>query len=405
MSFCKATDRSISRPLWQTALLACAVLLVGATATTALAQPIEVCDGIDNDNDGLIDEGFDFDGDGVARCCRNDPFFATTSYSQDQIQVFYKFCTGNFTPGITPAVGPPGQVLVQLHAVGQFDQDPGLDIIWRDRNIGQRYMTTCAGEWVTRKLGRSRLNFFGGGDMELDGDEDLVSLDAGLMTGITALNNSSIWAQFTDPTGTYTPTPFLQAAWVRARAYNLEDITGDGLPDLLVWGYSTGGGSTTIIYPYENSGGGTFAQMGWSVAVPSQPQNFGDMGDINNDGLTDWVGGPDDDSDRGGVFGGHGTYSGGTFTFSSPVLLVDNCSPNSNCTGGSVPGKGISQLYDWDCDGDLDLLASRGAGSTGADVLFWENLSNGVFSNQYVVVVASGGSSAFGVRFASPLRH
>jgi hypothetical protein len=27
-----------------------------------------VCDGVDNDGDGLVDEGFDEDGDGVADC-------------------------------------------------------------------------------------------------------------------------------------------------------------------------------------------------------------------------------------------------------------------------------------------------------------------------------------------------
>ena len=55
---------------------------IGDICETAVAE--EICDGIDNDNDGLIDEGFaDTDGDGVADCIDN----CINTYNPNQIDV------------------------------------------------------------------------------------------------------------------------------------------------------------------------------------------------------------------------------------------------------------------------------------------------------------------------------
>ena len=403
------------RSLPLTLLIAALVL---GLAPVASAQPIEVCDGVDNNGDGQIDEGFDVDGDGVARCCWDRDFFATTTNANQQIEVHYNFCSNStFVPGITPAFDDPSAV-IQLHAVGDFDQDPGRDIIWRDvgANWGQRNITTCKkGEWITQPLGGSDLAYFGGADLDLDGDHDLVGWHAdccpvNAYAGTTALNASAVWPSFSDLYSTYDISP-LQGAWGRARVYNLEDMTNDGRPDLLYWEYATGGASPTELHFYQGNGAGSFVQFSASMpnAVPGQPQNFGDMGDINGDGCTDWVGGPDDDGDKGGVYARRGDCFAGTHSppgsFSTPaVKLVDTCDPNTSCPGSGVPGMGMSQLYDWDCDGDLDLLTSRRLGSgTTADVLFWENGGGGIFSS--IPVTAAPANPSMSTKIASPLRH
>ncbi|TVZ15043.1 T9SS type A sorting domain-containing protein [Maribacter sp. MAR_2009_72] len=81
---------------------------IGATSTCSISisQPnekIEICDGIDNDGDGKIDEGFDKDGDGVADC------FDVCNKGDDHIDVdndgIPDACDDNIcTKGDAPAV-------------------------------------------------------------------------------------------------------------------------------------------------------------------------------------------------------------------------------------------------------------------------------------------------------------
>ena len=287
------------------------IMLALIATSASAAQPAEICDGIDNDGNGLVDEGFDVDGDGVARCCSRDPFFATTTNSNQQIEVHYNACSAaGFTPGITPAFSDP-QAVVQLHGVGNFNQTPGLDILWRDVGVnwGQRNLTTCLkGEWQTFLLDVSDLSYFGGADMDLNGTLDVIGWHLNSFTGITALNAGGFLPSFLDLYGTYNINA-LQGAWGTAYAYNLEDMTNDGIPDFMFWEYANGGASNSEFHTKFGNGNGTFGPLTNPSDIVGQPQNFGDLGDVDLDGCTDWVGGPDDDGNRGVVMVRFGTCS------------------------------------------------------------------------------------------------
>ncbi len=82
----------------------------GAVSSPARAQepPVEVCDGLDNDRDGTIDEGFDRDEDGTTTCA-GDP-----ELEQQVARIGYAAGTllVQLRPGVDPNALPDS--LVQL---------------------------------------------------------------------------------------------------------------------------------------------------------------------------------------------------------------------------------------------------------------------------------------------------
>ena len=296
-----------------------------------------------------------------------------------------------------------GATAIQLHAVADFDNNCGLDIVWRDRNSSLRKMTSCLqGEWQTINLADAELPYFGGGDLNSDGKPDLAGLDANCCftnanSGATALNVGGGVPMFSPETYGAYDINVLNGAWLFGSAYNLEDLDGDAVTDVMFWEYASGAAATTELHWAPGQNDGTF---GATVTLPNtitnQPQNFGDLGDINGDGCADWVGGPDDDGDKGSVFVLYGDCAGG---FSPPngSLLVDAC-PGACPGSGTGHGSGMSQLYDWNCNGRLDLITSHTV-TTGSTVTFqyWPD-SGG--PPQTVINAAP-----VATKFASPLRN
>jgi hypothetical protein len=89
--------------------------------------PVEVCDGIDNDNDGLIDEGFDVDGDGFKACggdCNDtDPAInPNTVWYQDFDGDGY----GNLSSSIQQCSQPTGPPEYVLNNTDYDDFDPNI---------------------------------------------------------------------------------------------------------------------------------------------------------------------------------------------------------------------------------------------------------------------------------------
>ncbi|MEM9555305.1 MAG: hypothetical protein AAGC60_13700 [Acidobacteriota bacterium] len=397
---------NLSSPQMLSSLL---LLLPLALCVPAAAQfsPTEVCDGIDNDLDGDIDEGYDFDGDGVARCCDQRAFFVTTTTPGNEIWAHSNHCSNTFDASITPIAALPAGDVIQVNGVGHVDADGLLDVIWTDTGTNARYRTTCNGvEWVTNLSGFWGFGYFGGADIDLDGPVDFIAWDmangpvngpilgSGPLLGVTALSSGS----YVDQYGTWIPNPTL-GDWVATRTYNAHDIDKDGLPDLVFGSYATGGASDTTLRWAAGNGFGFNPSMPLGT-IPDQPQNLGDLGDINCDQCTDWIGGPDDDGDKGSIYAAFGDCMG-NFALTTGEI-VDACSDGPPCAGsGSAHGMGMSQLYDWNCDGRLDLLTNHveTTGST-ATVQYWVG-NCGSFSAPSVVI----GGGAIRSSLASPLRR
>ncbi|MCH9651171.1 MAG: hypothetical protein K0U98_23305 [Deltaproteobacteria bacterium] len=398
--------------------LALLVLVLGVLAVpgSAWAQPREVCDGIDNDGNGLIDEGFDTDGDGVARCCNKDPFFVTTNTARTELVAHHSACSPgtpspNFAAGPQPLAEfhPSSNSMLRINAVGDFLAGGPLEVIWTEIPGNLRNITMCNGiEWVTEPYGKwTYPHYFGGADHDQDGKTDLTGWDAqccyvgGSPTGSTAFHAGFIGEQ----SPTYTLGP-LAGEWGIARTYNQEDVNSDGCTDLAYHSYANGGASQTDIWFLAGNCTGSFAapaflgSIGPGSGVPAQPQNWGDLGDIDPNGslsgipgCTDWVGGPDDDGNRGSVYALFGDCNG---NFGNATQVADAC---VGCTGsGSWIGAGMSQLYDWSCDGRLDLLTSHvvNTGST-STVTYYD----GVTGPPVVIL----NNQPIRIDIASPLRN
>ncbi|MCB1036457.1 MAG: hypothetical protein KDD47_21705, partial [Acidobacteria bacterium] len=336
------------------------------------------------DGDGLIDEDFDTNGDGIARCCGKDPFFTTLNLARTELFAHHRACTDTgFTPSLTSiAVAPAGQ-LIQVNGIAEFNASGTLAVFWTENVSRVRNLTFCNGsEWETLPFGAWNYNYFGGAEIDGDGLPDFIGWDQknsfvsgpilgpGPDLGVTTLSNS--WS-FPETPSTYDTNPLL-GEWVAARAYNLQDLDSDGRHDLMYHGYATGGPSDTDVYFLPGNGGGTFGPPVAIGTITSQPQNSGDLGYIDDcrpDGAcADWIGGPDDDGNKGAVYAFFGDCTGG---FSGPVLVADAC-PGACPGSGSAHGSGMSQLYDWDCDGSLELLTSHVVHTNAtATVTYWEN--------------------------------
>ncbi len=357
-------------------------------------EPDEPCDGLDNDGDGMIDEGYDLDGDGVARCCQPGPLFVTRGSANTEVVAWMH--EGLDACSFAPALHPLADTSVDArppspHAVGDFDEDGSLDVIYsRYDDVGEQwdmYIAMCDGEWHSTSMGSMSEPYWGGGDLDADGHVDLLSMDVVHDGGITAAAGysalgSGMGSFPTILSDSFDPSEVI-GAWLARRVYNAADVTQDGTLDYVVVEFASGGASSTIVHLFEGIGDGSFLPSVQVGVVPTQPQNTGDLGDVNGDGHVDWVGGPDDDGDRGSV---QVMLGDGLGAFGPPFELVDTC---DGCPGsGAGHGGGMTLLFDGDQDGDLDLLTSRTI-DTGVSAVIecWDNDGGGVFPSVPEVVV------------------
>jgi len=352
----------------------------------------EECNGEDDDGDGLIDEDFDLDGDGVARCC--DPGEYVLYYPELTVPPYTLVHgrrsngDGTFEPAAQMEAIDGGGEDLRVIAYAHVDEsggDANLDIFWYRVSDRVTFTTTCLdGEWQTLEQGVLDRGAYGWGDFDRDGCLDYVSYDyrAGYFgnhgdsgLGYTTLGHC-------DGTFTSLPDPtfdvlFLAGQWVGGMPYNLADWNGDGNLDLFFWAVSSGGSSPSALWVLPGDGLGGFAEE-LSLGQLDQAGNSGAMGDIDGDGCPDWVNGANDDGNPASVWGVLGDCVGGV---KETRLLVEQSS-YASAQGEATYGDGQSRLWDFDADGDLDLLTSFNRTQQGdATILYWENDGTGVFTD------------------------
>ncbi|OON68000.1 hypothetical protein B0919_15145 [Hymenobacter sp. CRA2] len=245
--------------------------------------------------------------------------------------------------------------------LGDVDNDGDLDLVVTDapNNGGTGYANVCYNDGAGNFAG-----FISGaqlvpvgtnpvgvalGDIDADGDLDIVTANQGSNSASIRLNNG---------TGVFGGTGSV-AVGTAPRKLLLADVNNDGSLDLL-----TLTGNTVSLR--LNNGSGSFSNAG-SVSVGNTPEDLA-VADIDGDG----------DLDLATANAGGSTLSlrlnNGTGTFSGTTELTVGTGPGAVAFG------------DMDADGDLDLLATILNGTT----VLLQNNGRGTFASVAGALTAAG---------------
>jgi hypothetical protein len=159
--------------------------------------------------------------------------------------------------------------------------------------------------------------------------------------------------------------------WFGATVAGVDDVDGDGVPDVLVGAYGEHGGG-------QEHGGRAYVLSGATGAVlhtlvSPDPEEYGVFGsavagidDVDGDGRADLVVGADGESPDLGLEDAGARYAGLVYVFSgaSGGLLRTLESPNAERYG--VFGFSVSRVPDVDGDGKADLLVGAPGETDGA---------------------------------------
>jgi len=260
--------------------------------------------------------------------------------------------------------------------LGDIDDDGDLDLLLAqdfDRqprlftNNGSGFFTdVSASQMPALLLSSSRAQF---GDIDNDGDLDIyITNGDGSRFGCGQYRiyvNDGL-GSFSDETLTRHP--------IENVCNNMDCIFGDidGDFDLDVRTGSTGGGNSRL---YTNDGSGVFAL---SAAIPADSNSYSyDFGDIDGDGDLDLLGANANPSSLGEF-----------------LLLNDGAGAYTDISSQIVPNPSEddndSKFFDYDNDGDLDLIIARLGGSSEK---IYANDGAGNFAQASGVIDAIGDSS------------
>jgi hypothetical protein len=355
-------------------------------------QEMELGDDCLRSNPLLVDS----DGDGIDD--PEDPYplepfpeFLLRQNDQDTIDLFLSNRDGTFDPAVQigdPIMSGGDALAYTAFRIGDFDGEGKIDFLAHSSPLVDGEPTrNVYFFWRDDKADEFRQTFIGETDAVLgnivmdandDGQFDLVrfeyvrpnSIESGQV--VVYLNNGGnaqttcVWSD--DPGDDcffvrqepLDITPTVGGEWVARMARQAVDLNQDGLQDLTLVTYSSGGNAATDVHTLFGNGDGTFQsptlQFTHNESAAQAPANTVLFADFNGDEIGDVTLGFDDDGEAGSAWTYFGNGSGGFQT--TPVEAVDlNPTDMDELTGGETLGRtGSGRTFDFDFDGNMDLV-------------------------------------------------
>lgn len=354
---------------------------------------VELCDSIDNDCDGSADDV--------------PPFFVKGQGGGELSR--WSWNGAGFDAAV--AHNPPGFGTVYTGAVADFDNNGAFDFItarYQSSNSNQGvhlYSGSCAGGFTEQALGGLSLpgsaDLYGGGDVDNDGDIDLIGWDWSDGEGWTWLNGGDAVSWTRVPASSGDTRPFYLSMWdgddLDEREHvqlPLVDIDFDGTLDIVEC--SNEASAPTDCEIHHGNGDGTFDSAWDDFSVNAIVNGFA-IADFDGDGLLELIGGFDDDGDPGQ--GWRWEFDGASSAWPSGggTETID-VTPDGGSTSDQ-PGYGWPYAFDWNGDGASDLIVTHMEPfSTGTrSIEIWLNDGAGDFSflEQHSATHAWGTNDAF----------
>jgi len=235
------------------------------------------------------------------------------------------------------------------------------------------------------------------GDIDNDGDVDILFSKKDNSTQLPVL----YWLENTaGPSNSpIYNLPSVNLNILNARSYRLYDWNNDGCNDIVILGWNAG----VVVFINDCNASFTFGSylLYDLIDYKYADELLMDIGDLNNDGMPDIVISGQHTASPGTIFYEHnGSNVYPFYNLPSPQNYISNGNGVTNPfipeNNGSIP---TPEIYDADCDGDLDLFISDpllpAPNYGGARMYFHEN-NGGVTNNTLPNVNVIGVSNQFG---------
>ncbi len=357
----------------------------------------EVCDSVDNDCDGVTDDGFDADGDGVGACddCDDtDPGVSPSAAEvcgdsvDDDCDGVAPDCRYEGVVDITDATHylvPESSAYAGVSlASADIDDDGALDLVvgasqagFTASLAGAVYVVlgplvgdiTLSTSTATRLAGETNSDYLGtdvgAADLDDDGVADVIAAayyddDGGSAAGAVYVLPSSTLASGSVATNSFKMVGELANDNFGRSVQSLSDVDGDGVADLLVGasGLDSGGSGAGGAYLFLGPVTGDLDASAASARFVGEDSSdgagvgVGRGGDFDGDGLADVCVGASGDDDGGAA-------AGAVYLLFNPGASTDLSLADAKVTGGAAAdelGEGPIGGADLDGDGWDDLV-------------------------------------------------
>lgn len=265
------------------------------------------------------------------------------------------------------SLGTPSRGL----GVDDFNGDGKLDIV-NHGSDGNIYLLTNDGSnhFASNIIG-SIISVEGGdigtGDFNGDGSPDFALTDFSDTIHIFINNNDGSFTRL-----------YSLADRAGLDGIDCGDMNGDSKADIAIAGYNP-----PEVLIYYGNGDGVFAtgpRFNPGDSIGGIVDNLGiTIGDFNNDGFMDLITGQDDDAEPGAAWLFTGT-SDGSYIYMGEAYDTDPLDES----GYDFPGAGYPDAFDFDDDGNLEIITSRptsGAGYPPGIALFFNGDGTGIYTS------------------------